>query len=124
MHLGRPREGLGRLDLRAGRAARAGWTDRARRDQLAPGPLTAMRTSMLPHPAQSDPARSDARGQIIVVFALALVTIIGMVGLVIDGGGAFAQRRTEQKVADLAAIAGANAYMNTTGSVTARSNAA
>ena len=57
-------------------------------------------------------------GQIIVIFALALVSIIGMVGLVIDGGGAFAQRRDEQKVADLASVAGANAYMNASGSVT------
>jgi Flp pilus assembly protein TadG len=62
-------------------------------------------------PIQLDRARRE-RGQIIVIFALALVAIIGMVGLVIDGGGAFAQRRDEQKVADLAAVAGANAYMN------------
>ena len=68
--------------------------------------------------------RRPERGQVIVVFALALVTIIGMVGLVIDGGGAFAQRRTEQKVADVAALAGANAYMNTTTTVTAATNAA
>jgi Flp pilus assembly protein TadG len=64
-------------------------------------------------------------GQIIVIFALALVAIIGMVGLVLDGGGAFAQRREEQKVADIAAVAGANAYMNaTTNTFAARSAAA
>ena len=59
--------------------------------------------------------RRDERGQVIVVFALAIVVIIAMVGLVIDGGGAFSQRRTEQKVADVAAVAGANAYMNANG---------
>ena len=60
----------------------------------------------------TSPDRGREGGQIIVIFALALVAIIGMVGLVIDGGGAFAQRREEQKVADIAAVAGANAYMN------------
>jgi Flp pilus assembly protein TadG len=67
---------------------------------------------------QPAPDRRE-RGQIIVIFALALVVIIGMVGLVIDGGGAFAQRRSEQSVADVASLAGANAYMNTTGVGTA-----
>jgi Flp pilus assembly protein TadG len=62
-------------------------------------------------------------GQVLVIFALALVAIIGMVGLVIDGGGAFAQRRAEQSVADVSALAGANAYMNTNG-VSAASAAA
>jgi Flp pilus assembly protein TadG len=52
------------------------------------------------------------RGQILVIFALALIAIIGMVGLVLDGGSAFAQRRTEQNAADLASVAGANAYLH------------
>ena len=51
------------------------------------------------------------RGQIIVIFALALVAIIAMVGLVLDGGSAFAQRRDEQSAADLARSAAANDYM-------------
>lgn len=45
------------------------------------------------------------RGQLLVIFALALVAIIGVVGLVIDGGSAFVQRRQQQNVADLAAMA-------------------
>jgi Flp pilus assembly protein TadG len=57
--------------------------------------------------------RRDERGQILVIFALAATAIIAMVGLVLDGSGAYAQRRTEQNAADLAALAGANAYMNT-----------
>ncbi len=72
-------------------------------------------------------ARSGAdreRGQILVLFALGLVVMIGMVGLVLDGGGAFAQRRSEQNAADLAALAGANAYLNTNGTVAARTAAA
>lgn len=51
---------------------------------------------------------SRERGQILVLFALALVAIIGMVGLVLDSGGAFAQRRAEQNAADVAALAAAN----------------
>jgi len=69
------------------------------------------------------PAR-DERGQILVIFALAVTAIIAMVGLVLDGSGAFAQRRSEQNAADLAALAGANAYMNTSGDVAARTAAA
>jgi Flp pilus assembly protein TadG len=68
------------------------------------------------------------RGQIIVIFALALVAIVAMVGLVLDGGSAFAQRRAEQNAADLAALAGANTYLLTgdqaTSTAAARANAA
>lgn len=58
----------------------------------------------------SDHRRQD-RGQIIVLFALALVALIAMVGLVLDGGSAFAQRRSEQNAADLAAMAAGNDYL-------------
>ena len=50
----------------------------------------------------------DQQGQILVIFALALVAITAMVGLVLDGGSAYAQRRAEQNAADLAALAAAN----------------
>ena len=63
-------------------------------------------------------------GQILVLFALGLIAMIAMVGLVLDGGGAFAQRREQQNGADLAAIAGANAYMNAPGSAAAKTAAA
>ena len=53
-------------------------------------------------------SRQDPRGQILVIFALAMVGVIAMVGLVLDGGSAFAQRRSEQNAADLAALAAAN----------------
>jgi Flp pilus assembly protein TadG len=70
----------------------------------------------------------DERGQILVLFALALVAIIAMVGLVLDGGSAFAQRRSEQTAADLAALAGANSYLlngdQTTATQAARATAA
>ena len=58
------------------------------------------------------PARREREGgQIIVLFALAMVAIIAMVGLVLDGGSAFSQRRSEQASADLAALAAANSIL-------------
>lgn len=47
------------------------------------------------------------RGQTLVIFALSLTALIAMVGLVIDGGNAFAQQRKTQNGADAAAEAGA-----------------
>lgn len=49
----------------------------------------------------------------IVLFGLLLVIMVAMVGLVLDGGSALAQRRDEQNAADLAALAGANTYLLT-----------
>jgi hypothetical protein len=73
----------------------------------------------------SDAHAADAeRGQIIVIFALVITAVIAMVGLVLDSSSAYAQRRTEQNAADLAALAGANAYMNTPDTVAARTAAA
>jgi Flp pilus assembly protein TadG len=56
---------------------------------------------------------SDERrdgGQVLVIFALALVAIVAMTGLVLDGGSTFVQRRDMQNVADNAAMAAAYAY--------------
>jgi len=59
--------------------------------------------------------RPDAdRGQIIVIFALGLVAMVAMVGLVLDGGATFAQQRVQQNAADSAAMAAANTYLLTT----------
>ncbi len=58
------------------------------------------------------PERGRERGQILVLFTLALVAMIAMVGLVIDGGAAYAQRRGQQNAADLAALAAADALYN------------
>jgi len=55
--------------------------------------------------AQSD--RRDERGQVLVIVAGALVALIAMVGLVIDGGYAWGQQRDTQNGADAAAKAGA-----------------
>jgi hypothetical protein len=57
-----------------------------------------------------------------------MVAIIAMVGLVLDGGSAFSQRRGEQSAADLAALAAANSILingdEGVATATARSTAA
>lgn len=63
-------------------------------------------------PRQAQPAPRHDGGQIIAIFALSLVAIIAMAGLVIDGGFTFVQRRDQQNVADAAALAAAYAYGN------------
>lgn len=72
----------------------------------------------------NDKPPTEQHGQIIVLFALGLVAMIAMVGLVLDGGDTFAQRRHQQNGADLASVAGANAYLNAPGSVAAKQAAA
>ena len=49
------------------------------------------------------------RAQALIVIALALVGILGMMGLVIDGGRGFLDRRNAQNAADAAALASAYA---------------
>jgi len=50
--------------------------------------------------------RSRPQGQIIVIAALSLVVVVAAVGLVIDGGAAFAQQRVAQNGSDATATAG------------------
>lgn len=51
--------------------------------------------------------RATERGQVLVLVVAGLAFMLGMVGLVIDGGYAFAQQRGSQNGADAAATAGA-----------------
>jgi hypothetical protein len=57
-----------------------------------------------PHPTRE-------QGQLLVVFALALIGFVGTIGLIIDGGSTFVQRRDEQNVADAAAMAAGYAHL-------------
>ena len=50
--------------------------------------------------------------------------IVGVVGVVLDGGAAYAMRRQEQSVGDLSAMAGATAFLNTPGLWPAKNAAA
>jgi Flp pilus assembly protein TadG len=55
--------------------------------------------------------RTAESGQIIVLFALGLIAMVGMVGLVLDGGSVFSQRRSQQSATDMAAMAAANQFL-------------
>jgi Flp pilus assembly protein TadG len=57
-------------------------------------------------PTMSAEGRRSERGQTLVLFALALLGLVLMAGLVVDGGYALAQRRSAQNAADFAAMAG------------------
>src|SRR6516162_1528780 len=61
----------------------------------------------------------DRRGAAAIVGALTAVSIIGMGGLAIDLGSAYAQKARLQKVADSAAMAGALSWIKTSHSTTA-----
>lgn len=52
------------------------------------------------------------RGQALIVIALALVGLIGIAGLVVDGGNAFQDRQQAQNAADAAALASARARIH------------
>jgi hypothetical protein len=51
------------------------------------------------------------QGQILVIFALSLITLLGFAGLAVDAGSTFAQQRAQQTASDLAALAAANDYL-------------
>ena len=59
--------------------------------------------ALQPHAAPAGDAGRAPRGQILVMFALMLTALLGVLGLAVDGGVAFAQRRTVQNAADAAA---------------------
>jgi hypothetical protein len=54
----------------------------------------------------SQPIADSQRGQILAIFAGGLIVLLIAVGLVIDGGMAFFQRRAAQNQSDLASMAG------------------
>ena len=53
--------------------------------------------------------RSDDRGAFTVLLAISLLALLGLTGLVVDGGRAYADHRATQNAADAAALAGAGA---------------
>jgi Flp pilus assembly protein TadG len=58
------------------------------------------------------PQRQSA--QVVVLFALALIAMLAMVGVAVDGGNLYLQRRTGQNAADAAALAGTRALQQAT----------
>lgn len=51
------------------------------------------------------PRRSGSRGQVIVIVALAMIALLGMVALALDGSYGFLQARRAQNAADFASLA-------------------
>jgi hypothetical protein len=74
----------------------------------------AMTRPSLRGPRQTAPVdrHGRERGQLLAIFALAMIGLIAMVGLIIDGGDTALQRRDQQNVADAAAMAAGYAYVN------------
>ena len=73
-----------------------------------------MRRIWLRHTTDSSHSSQQRRrqpGQVLVLFALASIPIMGFVGLSIDGGNILAQRRIAQNGADAGALAGARDMM-------------
>ena len=62
-------------------------------------------------PTAPNPRRESQRGQLLVLFALAMVALIAMIGLIIDGGDTSFQKRDQQNVADAAAMAAGYALL-------------
>jgi hypothetical protein len=60
----------------------------------------------------------DERGQILVIVAAGLLVIVAMVGLVIDGGHAWAKQRDTQNAADASALGGATVLAERVGGAT------
>ena len=56
--------------------------------------------------------RTGERGQALPLFVLMLVALLAATGLVVDVGSAWAQERSQQKVSDMAALAGATKEAN------------
>ncbi len=50
--------------------------------------------------------RGGEHGQVMIIFAFALIVLLGMIGIAIDGGYALVQARRAQNAADFASIAG------------------
>lgn len=61
-------------------------------------------------------------GQVIFIVVFSFIGLVGMVGLAIDGGRLFAERRKVQNVVDNAALAGALALCNNESALTAVTN--
>ena len=57
-------------------------------------------------------SRERRAGQSLVLFAICLTALVAVAGLVVDIGGAWSQSRSQQKVADVAALAAATKETN------------
>ena len=85
-----------------------------------------MRTTTKPDLEAAPPHKLPAgasRGQIMIMFAIFAAAMFGILGLAIDLGMSFAERRSMQNAADLGAIAGARAIARYTDSAKTKAQA-
>src|SRR5882672_11067514 len=69
-----------------------------------------MRSIVLNTPTK--PGRNLQRGQALVLIALLILVLFGMLGLAIDSGRAYVDRRDQQTAVDAAALAAGDWYEN------------
>src|SRR5215210_5473266 len=62
--------------------------------------------SLMPRTIHPRAGLKPARGQAMVLIALCMLALVAFVGLAVDGGSLYLQRRTAQNAADGASLAG------------------
>ncbi len=75
-------------------------------------------------PIRRRDGRESEHGQVIVLFALCLIVMVAMAGVLVDGGRAWSDRRLAQSAADTAALAAAKAFSVSGPGVTAANEVA
>jgi len=68
--------------------------------------------------------REGERGQMVVLFALVILAMVSVAGMLVDGGMSYAARRQAQNAADTAALAAAKAIATGTSALTAATDIA
>ena len=90
-------------------------SNRTRR--IAIGPVPGSKTSALPQRETGNRyispfLRRKLRGQSIVIIALSMILLVSVVGLAVDGGSMYTERRAAQNATDSAAIAGTKLFLS------------
>src|ERR1700682_2071526 len=102
----------GRSDMaeQPGRNGITGGSSMTRHGLWVAGLLAAVRSTTERRLAA--PTRSaGSPGQIVALFAISVLAMVALLGLIIDGGNIYVQRRTTQNAADAASLAGTRALM-------------
>src|SRR6476619_3101626 len=91
--------------------------------QMRPTDATRRLTGLRGKFAANNESAAAHPGQILIMFAFLLVALLGSLGLAIDLGVAFSQRRTMQAAADAGAYAGARIVAKSAGAAVAAGTA-
>lgn len=91
-------------------------------DSLGQEVLRCFMCNYSDHPKQVN-AKPSEKGQNLILIAVAMLALIGLLALVLDGGFSYATRRSAQNAADAGALAGANILCETRNTTSARTAA-